>query len=107
MVSDIELRKAVMDHERRISALESLRSTGNAPAASTKAESLTARILRLRGEGFFGQAKTALEVWQKVNAAYPCEENRVAMALLRLAERKQLRKVRKVIDNREYQAYAR
>ncbi len=107
MDSSVQVIEAIKDHEKRISALESLVSGSKSRLIPQRAESLTARILELREQGFLSQPKTAEEVWVKINASYPCESNRVSVALLRLAEKKQLRKVTKTIGQKELKAYAR
>ena len=59
----------------------------------------------LRNNGFFSKPKTADETASKLQGTYHCEGNRVAMALLRLANRRQLRRATKVVDKKEYKAY--
>jgi len=68
-------------------------------------KSLPVHIIELRDGGFFSQSKTAQETHAKLGVKYPCELNRVAVVLVRLAERRQLRKASKVINKKEYQAY--
>ncbi|MDD5544078.1 MAG: hypothetical protein PHX83_12975 [Acidobacteriia bacterium] len=80
--------------------------TSRKPAAKgASAKTLPGHILRLREEGFFKQAKTSNEVHAKLQSVYPCDANRVAMALLRLQRRKQLRKSSKVIGKKKQAAY--
>jgi hypothetical protein len=57
------------------------------------ARSLADHILALRGGGFFKQPKTSSEVYEKVKITYPCEQNRVAVELIRLHDKKELRKI--------------
>ncbi len=45
---------------------------------------LTQRILILRSEGFFKVPKTSVEVHTKIVRTYPCDLNRVTIALRRL-----------------------
>ena len=49
--------------------------------------------------------RTAREVQEKLQPSYPCDVDRIAMALLRLNERKELRKASKVVDGRKQVAY--
>ena len=62
-------------------------------------------ILRLRDTGFFDSAKTSSEVHARLQTKYPCEPDRVAMALLRLQRRRELRKASKVTEGRKQVAY--
>jgi hypothetical protein len=66
---------------------------------------LPVRILRLRDDGFFKEPRTAAEVHAKLKPTYDCELNRVMMALLRLAKRKQLRKASKKVGESKQVAY--
>ena len=68
-------------------------------------KSLSAHILKLRDQGFFKEPKTAHEVQVKLRPVYPCELDRVAMALLRLQRRKQLRKTSKMVGKKKQVAY--
>src|SRR5260370_2200559 len=72
---------------------------------SGSAHQLPNHILRLRDSGFFRPAKTALETHAKLESAYPCALNRVAVTLLRLQQRKLLRQTSKVIGKRKQVAY--
>jgi hypothetical protein len=100
----------------RILVEVSLRELGSSPRDSHKkpprVNGNTARpknlpdwILRLRGEGFFEQPKTAKEVHEKLQSRYPCALNRVEVALLRLQKRKELRKTSKGTGKAEQVAY--
>jgi hypothetical protein len=79
------------------------------PKSTTRTEGskkvLPGHILRVRAEGYFSQPRTAREVHDKLAPTYACEINRVAMALLRLNDRKQLRKASKVVNKRKQVAY--
>jgi hypothetical protein len=81
--------------------------SGRKPKPNQQAgkNALPERILELRDKGFFPQPKTAREVQAKLNPVYSCEVDRVMMALLRLNERKQLRKASKVVDGKRQVAY--
>jgi len=97
------------DHEKRISQLESRFLRGaNKPrrVATSERISLPDRIIDLRDKSFFSQPKTAEDVHKKLQDTYHCELNRVSMALLRLAKRKQLRRATKKVQGRLHQAYA-
>lgn len=67
--------------------------------------SISDHVIELRNSSFFSQPKTAEETHAKLGRIYPCELNRVAVALVRLTERKQLRKASKVIGKKKYIAY--
>ena len=105
MKSDKETKRILDDHERRISHLESLLSKPRVGTPAKDKRKLTDHILELRNKGFLSQPKTAEEVHKKLQETYHCELNRVAVALLRLSNRKQLRRASKVIDKKTYQAY--
>jgi hypothetical protein len=105
MKSENDLRALLEDHERRIARLESFVPQRKTVGKSEDPQKLPDHIMALRTRGFFAQPKTAVETHQKLKGTYHCEINRVAMALLRLAERKQLRKASKVINKKKYQAY--
>lgn len=75
-------------------------------AADVQAKNtLPPRILELRDKSFFAQPKTARDVHAKLSASYPCELNRVEVALPRLAERKKLRKASKQVGRKKQAAY--
>ena len=102
-----EINKILQNHERRISILEN--STGKIKKPTTKDTKhlLSDHLIELRDDGFFSQPKTAEETHRKLTGKYPCELNRVAVALLRLAKRKELRKASKAINGKKYKAYVR
>src|SRR6266404_2680437 len=79
--------------------------TKHLAAAKLMANTLPARILELRDKGFFAQPKTSRDVRAKLSTSYPCELNRVEVALPRLGERKKLRKASKLTDGRRQAAY--
>lgn len=72
---------------------------------SLPARTLPERISHLRDSGFFAAPRTARGVQEKLASSYPCEVDRIAMALLRLNERKNLRKASKVVDGKKQVAY--
>lgn len=85
-----------------------LRQTHKPKSERARAEAKNAlpdHILRLRDSGFFKQPKVSREVHQKLGPTYPCDSNRVTMALLRLKNRKQLRKASKIVSDKKQVAY--
>src|SRR5664280_3092572 len=99
-----------MENNRLIKALAKIRDlaeialnggkvqhTGRKPAKGTTAKAastsnkLPHHIIGLRDSEFFKQPKTGNEVRTKLQATYACDLDRVMMALLRLADKKQLR----------------
>jgi hypothetical protein len=105
MMENKDTNKKLQDHERRISALEKLMGDTKKPKIKGSKQSLSDYMLELRDGGFFSQPKTAEDVHSKLNVKYPCEVNRVAVALVRLAGKKQLRKASKIVDKKKYKAY--
>lgn len=91
--------------ENRIGALEKLFSKPKMTQGVKIKKSLTDFVIELRGEGFFKQPKTAIEVREKLLGVYHCKVDRVSMCLLRVAEKKQLRKANKKISGKNYLAY--
>ena len=98
------LEEKVIEIERRLSHLENSKKL---PTSLHKKERLTLvdYLIKLREEKFFFQPKTAIETHTKLKELYPCDLNRVAVALLRLATKKELRITSKRIDAEEYKAY--
>jgi hypothetical protein len=102
--------KILTDHEIRIAKLEELLAS-KAPISkkttknTTKSATLADHIVALRDAGFFATARTADDAHKKLASHYHCDLNRVAVALFRLASRKQLRKARAVVNGKDYQAY--
>ena len=84
---------------------------GSAPKArrsatlAADAKGLPEHILRLRDSGFFKHPQTNSEAHQKLQSVYPCDFNRVAVALLRLQRRKKLRKTSKAVGKLKQVAY--
>lgn len=72
---------------------------------NTASGSLPDRILELRKADFFKQPKTAQEVHAKLQPTYPCDPDRVNMALLRLFKKKLLRITSKNIKSKKLKAY--
>lgn len=105
MESNRQMQKILYDHEKRISHLETLLSKPRTSKPVRDKRKLSDHVLELREKGFFSPPKTAEEVHKKLQEIYHCELNRVAVALLRLSKRKQLRRASKVVDKKTYQAY--
>ncbi len=81
------------------------RQIAKTQADSEEAQSLPKHLLQLRSEDFFKQPKTAIETHAKLQPIYSCDADRVAMALLRLKKRKQLRKTSKKVGKKPQIAY--
>jgi hypothetical protein len=75
------------------------------PSDKPAKNTLPQRISELRDKGFFAQPRTARDVHAKLSASYPCELNRVEVALPRLGERKKLRKASKLVGGKKQAAY--
>ncbi len=105
MMENKDVNKKLQDHEKRIAALEKILDNVKKPKTRNNKQTLPDHIIELRDSGFFSQPKTAEETHAKLRTRYPCKLNRVAVALVRLAGRRQLRKASKVVDKKEYQAY--
>ena len=93
--------------ERLEEAVFGSRQPKEVKARPRKAEgmALPDHILKLRDTGFFDSAKTSSEVHARLQTKYPCEPNRVAMALLRLHRRRELRKASKATGGRKQVAF--
>lgn len=105
MMENRDVSKKLQDHERRIAVLEKLMSNTKRSKIKDNKRSLSKYIMELRDDGFFSQPKTAVETHVKLNVKYSCELNRVEVALVRLAGKKQLRKGSKIMDKKKYKAY--
>src|SRR5881397_3657400 len=57
--------------------------------------SLPQRIIRLREKGYFASPRVYTEVHTEIQKEYPCDPDRVRVALIRLQRNKQLRKTSK------------
>jgi hypothetical protein len=80
-------------------------NTKSVGSLATAKNALPNHILRLREAGFFKQPRVSREVHEKLGSTYPCDANRVTMALLRLKNRKQLRKASKNVSDKKQVAY--
>lgn len=99
-----EINKMLQDHESRLQKLEASKQAIRSDNQTAK-PALADHIIRLRDENFFNQPKTGEEVHAKIQETYPCERNRVEVALLRLAAKKELRRATKNIGDKSYKAY--
>jgi hypothetical protein len=108
MTESKDIIKKLQDHERRLLRLEKKLGKTEQPRINNDKYTLTDHIIELRNSNFFAQSKTAEETYSKINVKYPCELNRVEVALLRLANRnpKQLRITSKTVNTKKYKAYA-
>jgi len=68
-------------------------------------KSLPSHIIALRDKGFFAKPHVSEEVHKKLESIYPCDKNRVEVALLRLQITKKLRKASKVFKGKRITAY--
>jgi len=100
-----EVKKILDSHEQRIAALESNKTKLKDVKIEKEKKTLADYILELRGEGFFKDMKIPSDVHEKLKSSYPCEKNRVDVALIRLANKKDLRRATKIIDGQSYKAY--
>lgn len=105
MSNEREIKSVLKDFEKRISSLESVIGKPKMPKQKVGKQSLADYIIFLREGRFFSQPQTAEETHAKLKGKYHCELNRVAMALLRLAGRKKLRKALKIVSGKKYKAY--
>jgi hypothetical protein len=109
MNEDASLRTILARVERLERAVFSRDLPNAAPkkVGNSEGSSLPDYILKLCASGFFDSPKTASEVHARLNSDYPCESNRVAMALLRMQRRRELRKSSKTDGGRKAVAYVR
>ena len=75
-------------------------------ATRTSHNTLPDHILRLKEEGFFRQPHTASEAHKKLQETYPCDLNRVEVALYRLSKKRLLRRISKGAGKNNQVAYA-
>jgi hypothetical protein len=103
--SKSEALSIMEDHEKRISALEKKLKSPKPHDITKIKSSLPSYVIKIRDEGFFSKPKTVKETHQKLQESYTCEEDRVVMALLRLARKRELRKATKSVNNKIQKAY--
>lgn len=102
---DAEIKKILENHEKRLKRLEGEPISRVNDSAANGRKTLTKVILSSRDSGNFSSPKTAEEIHEKIQRSYPCEINRVAVALLRLSKRKQLRIASKTVSGKKHKAY--
>lgn len=83
-----EIEKTIQDHEKRISELEKAIFLEKVkPKEKREFKGLPERILALRHNNFFRSPRTDVEVHAEIIKTYPCDLNRVSVALLRLSKK--------------------
>jgi hypothetical protein len=108
---NIENQKVASEILNRLDRLEKVvfgaqtRKHASVESKKSRSAGLPDHILSLRDSGFLSLPKTSGEVHERLQSKYPCEANRVAMALLRLQRRRELRKASKVVDGKKQAAY--
>lgn len=107
MRNDGGIEQLLRDHEKRITRLESLcgKKKTSAKKNNDVQMNLTDHILAARNGMYFSKPKTAEEIHKNLQGTYHCDLNRVAVALLRLADRRMLRRTTKAVNGKKYQAY--
>jgi len=105
MPNQEKINNILKNHEERISALEAILTKPETKSIKKIEKSLSDHIIALRDNGFFTTPKSADETHKKLQGTYHCEPDRIAMALLRLANRKLLRKATKSTADKKYKAY--
>lgn len=91
-----EIQKILENHEKRISKLEEILKEKAGMSKEVKAEytGIAKRILELRDRDFFKTPKTIREVQLELKThGFYYMVDRVAMALLRLVRRRELRRI--------------
>jgi len=102
-----EIEERIKEHEKRIAELEkAILLQKVKPEERPKFKGLPEKILALRDNNFFRSPRTDVEVHAEIMKTYPCDLNRVSVALLRLSRKKELRRTTKVKGSKEYVAYA-
>ncbi len=100
-----EIKSILEDHERRIAALEKSISQPREHTIKKDKKTLSDYIIELREGGFFSKPQTADNTHKKLQGTYSCELNRVRVAILRIANKRQLRKATVTIAGKKYKAY--
>jgi len=98
------LDEALKEVDRQPSRYKRTKPTKSAQKAPVR-NALPMHVLKLRDAGFFNPPKTYTETHSKLQPIYACDPNRVAVALVRLNDRKQLRKTSKIVGKRKLVAY--
>ncbi len=100
-----EINKVLQNHEKRIRVLEGFSSASSKKERASNSQSLNDHIVNLRDKKYFSQPKTAREVHTRLQSIYLCDLNRVEVALVRLSQKKQLRKTSKILNGKKVLAY--
>jgi len=93
------------NHEERIRALEEILKKRGIKQIKNASKTLSGVLLDLRNAGFFSETKTSEETHEQLQKKYPCEINRVEVALFRMSRRKQLRVASKVVLGKKKKAF--
>jgi hypothetical protein len=80
-------------------------SSASRPSPKSKPAKLPEYIVEIRDSGFFKEARIGNEVHATLHGKYPCQIDRVHVALLRLQRKRLLRKTKKLVDGKEQVAY--
>jgi hypothetical protein len=107
LIGALEKIRAIIDNALADKPLRARKAKAERKGNSTSQSSaaLPGYILALKDSAFFRQPKTAVEVQEKLQSKYHCDTNRVAMALLRLKNKRKLRKTTKTVGKRKQVAY--
>jgi hypothetical protein len=100
-----QIFKRLVKLEKRVFGKGNMSSQSKKEFKTSDKISLPNLILKLRGNKFFSQPRSASEVHEKLLPIYPCKIDRVNMALKRLNERKELRITDKIIKGKKVLAY--
>lgn len=101
---DISHRLAAI--EKRLATLEQKTTVTRKQSQSRAlATSLPDCIISIRSNGFFKKPRSIDEVHEHIQNEYSCEVDRVSMALLRLAKRRELRKCFVMKNDRKFKAF--
>ncbi len=103
-MNEEEIKKILENHEERLKKMEKIFEKAPPVKVANDKKSLPDHIITLREEGFFSQPMTAKEVHKKLEGSYPCELNRVEVALTLLGGKK-LRVASKEISGKKLKAY--
>ncbi len=108
MTEKIEkIEERIEEHEKRIAELEKMIFLQKTKIEKEpKFKGLPERILALRDNGFFKSPRTDVETHMEIIKTYPCDLNRVSVALFRLFKKKELRRTAKTQEGKEHFAYA-
>lgn len=100
-----KINETLDDHEKRLFKLEAILNKKEVSPILKSKKSLSDHLMDLRDKSGFSKPLTSDEVYEKIQGIYSCELNRVKVALIRLADRKELRKASKIVNGKKYKAY--